>query len=109
MNCHQFDIWKCQPAGFEKAHWFVIISPNEICTDAREVAVNGLACFTLRGQPLKTDVRLNGADGFDHATVCACDFFFYLPKAGLHDSIGTVTGERRTQISRLIREVFRLG
>ena len=109
MNCRQFDIWKCKPTGFEKAHWFVIISPNEICTDERELAVNGLACFSLRGNALKTDVRLNGADGFDHPTVCGCDFFYSLPKAGLHESIGPVTSERRTQIARLIREVFRFG
>ncbi|MDD5140710.1 MAG: hypothetical protein PHY43_10680 [Verrucomicrobiales bacterium] len=109
MNPRQFDIWKAQPAGFEKPHWFVILSGSELCADERETAVNGLACFTLRGEPLKTDVRLNGADGFDHATVCACDFFFHLKKSELRAGLGSVTVERRDQIRKKIREVLRLG
>jgi hypothetical protein len=109
MTPRQFEIWKCKPEGFQKSHWFVIISGNEHCLSDRQTAVNGLACFTLRGDQMKTDVRLNGADGFEHPTVCACNFLYYLPKIALSDRIGPVTIERQQQIKTRIREVFRLG
>lgn len=109
MNPRPFEIWKAKPPGFETAHWFVVISGAERCADARLAAVNGLACYTLRGQPSKTDVRLNGADGFERPTVCQCDYFFPLPKASLHDKLGTVTFERQNQIKARIREVLRLN
>ena len=109
MNPRPFEIWKAKPPGFEKAHWFVIISGAERCADARAVAVNGLACYTLRGEASKVDVRLNGADGFERPTVCQCDYFFPLPKSALHGRIGSVTFERQQQIKARIRELLRLG
>ena len=63
MKIHQWEVWKSAPPGFGKAHWFVIVTSQERL-DSNRVAVNGLACYTLRGNPEKTDVRLNGADGF---------------------------------------------
>lgn len=68
---------------------------------------NGLACFSLRGEPSKTDVRLNGADGFDVPTVCQCDFVFALPKEKLHDGRGSVSWERQQQIKAKLKEVRR--
>ena len=109
MKIRQYEVWKAKPPGFERAHWFVIASPPEICESDRVLNVNGLVCLTLRGEPKKTDVRLNGADGFDHATVCACDFFYALKKSELHDGLGAVSLERRGQVARRVREVFRLG
>jgi hypothetical protein len=82
MILRQFEIWKAKPPGFEHAHWFVIISSNERCLNDRFKSLNGLACFTLRGEALKTDVRLNGADGFERPTICQCDYFF--PYRNLH-------------------------
>ena len=109
MTLRQFEIWKCKPAGFEKAHWFVIVSGNERCAAERQTMVNGLACFTLRGEAAKTDVRLNGADGFDTPTVWPCDFLYSLPKSSLHDRIGVVAYERQLQIKARIRELLRLN
>ncbi|HEX7618307.1 MAG TPA: hypothetical protein VF480_06275, partial [Verrucomicrobiae bacterium] len=57
---------------------FVISSGQERCNEPRQLLVNGLACFSLRGDPGKSEVRLNGADGFSAPTVCQCDFL-YLP------------------------------
>ena len=105
---NQFEIWKAKPEGFGTAHYFVIISGNERCQAARQVLVNGLACFTLRGQPSPLEVRLNGADGFDHATVCQCDFLYSLPKSQLHEKLGSVGHERQQQIKQRLRDVLRL-
>ena len=108
MKIRQWEIWKCRPPGFEKDHWFVITSGQERLDSSRHHQVNGLACFTLRGGVLKTDVRLNGADGFESPTVCQCDLLFFLDKTKLHSPLGLVSWERRQQIQSKLKEVFRL-
>src|SRR6478752_3704538 len=56
MKVHQWEIWKARPEGFQKDHWFVIVSGQERLDSTRHSQVNALACFSLRGEPLKTDV-----------------------------------------------------
>jgi hypothetical protein len=108
MSLGQWDIWKCRPAGFEKDHWFVIVSNQERLNSPSHQQINGLACFTLRGEPLRSDVRLDQADGFPGATVCQCDFIYFLNKSALHSSLGSVTWERQQLIKAKLKEVFRL-
>ena|SRR5256885_5600306 len=108
MNPHQWEIWKCRPPDFERDHWFVIVSGQERCAEPRQLMVNGLACFSLRGGPLKSEVRLNSADGFDGATVCQCDYLYSLPKARLHSKLGFVSWERQQQIKAKLKDVLRL-
>lgn len=107
MKFRQWEIWKARPHGFEKDHWFIIVSGQERL-DSNCTYVNALACFTLRGQPAKTDVRLNGADGFEAPTVCQCDLMYFLEKRELHSSLGSVSWERQQQIKAKIKEVLRL-
>lgn len=108
MSFRQWDIWKCRPAGFESDHWFVLLSNQERLDFDRAHQVNGLACFSLRGTPRVTDVRLNSADGFDSATVCACDFVWVLDKRSLQSRLGRVCWERQQAIKSKLREVLRL-
>jgi hypothetical protein len=71
MKIRQWEIWKAKPAGFETAHWFVILSCAERL-DSNRTAINGLACYTLRAHAAaSTDVRLNSTDGFSAATLSA--------------------------------------
>jgi len=107
MKIRQWAIWKAAPAGFSKAHWFVIISPQERL-DSSRVAINGLACYSLRGRKAETDVLLNSADGFEGPTVCQCDLLFLLDKNRLDLPLGTVSWERQQQIKSKLKEVFRL-
>jgi mRNA-degrading endonuclease toxin of MazEF toxin-antitoxin module len=107
MKIRQWEIWKAKPAEFAKEHWFVVLSSQERI-DSNRTNVNGLACFSLRGEIIPTDVRLNGADGFEHPTICQCDFIYAFPKAGLHDCLGSVSWERQQQIKGKLKEVFRL-
>jgi hypothetical protein len=58
MKLRQWEIWKTKPPGFETAHWFVLIIGQERLDSPRFHQVNGLVCFTLRGQMQLTDVRL---------------------------------------------------
>jgi hypothetical protein len=52
MKTHQWEVWKATPLGFGNAHWFVIVTGQERL-DSNRVALNGLACYTLRGLPRK--------------------------------------------------------
>ncbi len=108
MKIHQWEVWKCCPPGFQTEHWFVIISGQERCDEPRQLLVNGLACYTLRGNALKSDVRLNPADGFPVATVCQCDFIYGLEKSRLSGSLGFLSWERQQQIKSKLKEVLRL-
>ncbi|MCI0348017.1 MAG: hypothetical protein L0Z53_01200 [Acidobacteriales bacterium] len=108
MKVRQWEVWKSRPPGFERDHWFVILSPQERCDDPRQLLVNGLACFSLRGTPDKVEVRLNSADGFQTATVCDCDFVYVLEKVKLHSALGLVSWERQQTIKAKLREVLRL-
>ena len=108
MKIHQFEVWKTRPPGFQNDHWFVIVSGQERCDEGRQLLVNGLACFTLRGGLRKTEVQLNGADGFSGPTVCQCDFLYGLEKSRLHSGQGLISWERQQQIKSKLKEVLRL-
>ena len=108
MKIRQWEVWKSRPPGFERDHWFVVFSGQERCDEPRQILVNGLACFSLRGALLKSEVMLNGADGFPNPTVCQCDLIYSLPKSGLRDGLDPVSWERQQQIKSKIKEVFRL-
>ena len=108
MKARQWEIWKGRPPGFENDHWFVIVSGQERLDNPRHRQINGLACFTLRGEAGKIDVRLNRADGFETPTVCQCDLLFFLDKTRLHSPLGAVSWERQQQIKSKLKEVFRL-
>jgi hypothetical protein len=108
MKVRQWEIWKSRPPGFESDHWFVIVSGQERLDSARHNQINGLACFTLRGEPLKPDVVLNGADGFERTTTCQCDLLYFLDKTKLHSRMGVITWERQQQLKSKLKEVLRL-
>jgi hypothetical protein len=107
MKVRQWEIWKCRPEGFERDHWFVIVSNQERCESERLMMVNGLACFSVGGEVRRTEIRLNGADGFEAPTVCQCDFLYPLVKAKLHSPMGNVSWERQQQIKAKVKEVLR--
>jgi len=108
MKIHQWEIWKTRPPGFESDHWFVVLSGQERCSEPRQRMVNGLACFTLRGELSKLDAQLDSSDGFTSPTACQCDFIYSLEKSKLHSPQGFVTWERQQQIKNKLREVLRL-
>ena len=100
MNLHQWEVWKAKPDGFEKDHWFVLLSGQERLNSPRVIQVNGLACYTLRGGLEGNDVRLNSADGFPAPTACQCDLVFLLDKRRLHSNLGMVMGRYRNRFGR---------
>ena len=44
MRIYQWELWKARPPGFERDHWFVIVSGQERCDNPNLFQVNGLAC-----------------------------------------------------------------
>lgn len=108
MKIRQWEIWKAKPPGWEKDHWFLIITGQEICDNERIPHVNGLPCYTLRGSPSTLSVVLDRSDGFDAPTEMPCYFFHGIPKRSLHSGLGLISWERQQQIKAKIRELFRL-
>jgi hypothetical protein len=108
MKIHQWEVWKARPSGFGTDHWFVIISGQERCDEPRQLYVNGLACFSLRGPLRKTEVQLNSADGFAAPTAVQCDYIYSLEKAALHSSQGLVSWERKERLKSKLKEALRL-
>ncbi|HEV2391082.1 MAG TPA: hypothetical protein VG146_01830 [Verrucomicrobiae bacterium] len=108
MRIWQWEIWKAKVPGFAVDHWFVLLSGQERLDNPKHQACNGLICYTLRGPPISTDVRLDAADGFRAATACQCDFLWVLDKRTLHSQTGTVSWERQQQIRSKVREILRL-
>jgi len=41
MKIRQWEIAKCRPPGFERDHWFVIVSGQERCNEPRHLLVKG--------------------------------------------------------------------
>ena len=107
MKVRQWEIWKARPNGFQTDHWFVVISGQERLDSPKYHQLNGLACFTMPGQPLNTDVRLNSAEGFSAPTVCQCDLVYLLDRRQLHSQVGIVSWERQLQIKSKVKEVLR--
>ena len=108
MKIRQWEVWKAKPERFANDHWFVVISGQERLDSQRHNQINGLACFTLQGNPLLSDVRLNGADGFAAPTVCQCDLVYLLDKSKLSGLLATVGWERQQQIKSRLKECLRL-
>jgi hypothetical protein len=108
MKIRQWEVWKARPPGFERDHWFVIVSGQERCDNPNLLQANGLACWTLRGRLSPTDVQLDAADGLSGPTSVQCDFLFPLEKSKLHSSQGLVSWERQQQIKAKLKEVLRL-
>src|SRR5438132_9135813 len=108
MKVRQFEVWKCRPPDFQRDHFFVVLSNQERCEHPRQLMVNGLACFSLRGELLRSEVRLNAADGFALPTVCQCDYIYGLEKTRLHSSQGSISWERQQAIKAKLKEVLRL-
>lgn len=100
----QWEIWKAKNPRLEKDHWYVIISPPTVIdsTDPLLSELNALMCRSLRSgeKPKPQHVVLNGADGFEHLSVCQCHYQFSIPRTAFFDKIGTVTVARRQAIGR---------
>jgi hypothetical protein len=101
-------VWKTRPPTFQADHWFVVLSAQERCDNPRQLMVNGLACFTLRGRLSIVEVQLDSADGFSMPTACQCDFVYSMEKSKFHTGQGFVSWERQQQIKSKLKEVLRL-
>jgi hypothetical protein len=92
--------WDVYSYDFERAglHPAVVVSHPDRVTHAEWV--NVLICTTQRANrsPKETEVRLNGADGFDWETLCRCDVLWLVEKSKLTGKRGSVSRIRRRQI-----------
>ncbi len=85
----------------KEEHPAVVISPNDVCARVGSV-VNVLYCTTLRPgmEAGAHNVRLNGGDGLDHATLVNCAMMYGLTWDQVTAHYGTVSAARRREIGR---------
>jgi len=109
MKIQQWEIWKSPPPGFLKKGPLGC-DRDRTGTSEQPAPFPGewLGVFHVAPNgPLKTDVRLNSADGFESATVCQCDLLYFLDKNKLHSPLECKL-ERQQLIKSKLKEVFRL-
>lgn len=107
---HQWDVVKVRINPEDRdEHPAVIVSPDELCSDALKTKLNVLYGTTRRpGQVVRPhEVVLNSADGLDHATVFNSVYFYGVDRRKITAVLGRVAVERRRQIGRLVVANFR--
>ena len=107
MKLHQWEVWKAKPPGFERDHWFVIISGQERCDESATYSSTAWPALPCADSLGKTEVQLNGADGLAGPTALQCDYLYSLDKRTLHSGQGLVSWERQQAIKSKVREVLR--
>lgn len=106
----QWDVVRARIVPTDKEeHPAVVISPPDVCARAGSV-VNVLYCTTLRPgmEAGAHNVRLNGADGLDHATLVNCAMVYRLTRDRITMRYGAVSALRRREIGRKIIACFGL-
>ena len=112
MNLTQWDIVKARINEQDRdEHPAVVLSPPEICAAVGAEKINVLYCSKLQpAEPVSSSrVYLNSADGLEFKTTANCLFVHTIAKARASAVVGHVSPDRRQQIARSLREVFRLG
>lgn len=103
-DLRQWDVVRARIVPTDKEeHPAIIISSNDVCARAGSV-VNVLYCTTLRPgmEAGAHNVRLNGADGLDHASLVNCAMLYRLTRDRITKHYGSVSANRRREIGRKI-------
>jgi mRNA-degrading endonuclease toxin of MazEF toxin-antitoxin module len=111
LQFRQWDIVrvKINPDRDLDTHPAVVISPDEVCTDQRQLRVNVL--FGTKKPPAATKrpygVLLNSADGLEHLTEIDCGFVHVISKEKIAAPAGRVAPVRQREIMRKVVECLR--
>jgi len=102
MNFKPFDIFSCQPPGWNEPHPCVIIS-NADRAD-RKSPVEVLLCSSQRANrpPAPGEVLLDKADGLDWPTICKCEPIVSMLRESFKSRRGEVSRERRAHLVRKV-------
>jgi len=97
-----FEIYSCQPPGWDAPHPCVIISHPDRAERKNPVEV--VMCSTQRATRAATsgEMILDTADGLDWQTLCKCDVIYAVPRTELKNRRGQVSPSRRPQLIRTI-------
>ena len=106
----QWEIYDFPHPSADNPHPCVTLSPDGFTNNPHVNAVNVLACQSLRGRDTVRDVevRLNGADGLDGATIVRCQLILAFLKTDAGRKRVVVTPERRRAIKRKLVDIYKL-
>ncbi len=94
-----WEIHSYQHPDWPEPHPAVIVSHPERVALKPEVTILLCSSKTATHPAKPHEVILDRSDGLDWPTLCKCDLLYTLPKAALGAYRGTVTAERRRQLS----------
>ena len=102
MSFKPFEIWTCQPAGWDKPHPCVIIS-HPARAD-RRTPVEVLMCSSVRANRTAgpEEFILDEADGLDWPTICKCEPIISMARDDVKQRRGIVSESRRSGLLRRI-------
>jgi hypothetical protein len=106
----QWDIYLYPFPSESEPHFFVVISPTEICQNLNKRFVNGLVCQTVRPPTRpqqKNEVYLDRVDGMEWKTLVRCEFIHVLDRSQIIGARrGSVSGARIEEIRHKLRTFF---
>jgi mRNA-degrading endonuclease toxin of MazEF toxin-antitoxin module len=97
-----FDVFSCQPPGWNEPHPCVIVSHPDRADRKNPVEV--VMCSSQRAtrKAESNEIILDTADGLDWATLCKCDVIYAVPRTELKNRRGEVSKARRSQMIRTV-------
>ena len=97
-----FEIYSCQPEGWQESHPAVIVSHPDRAE--RKELVEVVMCTSKRVSrpPHPHEVILDTADGLDWETLCKCDLIYAVRREDLKQKRGQVSPGRRAVLARTI-------
>jgi mRNA-degrading endonuclease toxin of MazEF toxin-antitoxin module len=110
MYMRQWEVFNFPFPSEVQPHPCIVISNQAIIDNDAYDFINCLFCTTfVANAPLKYfHVRLDTADGLDHATVAKCNEIYRFKKDSAGVRRGMVTSARRQAIRRKLVEIFDL-
>jgi hypothetical protein len=107
----QWDVVLVPYPTLTNPHYLVLLSPDALTANPDFRNLNGLVCSILRppDRPLRSqEIHLNGADSFEHRTVCRCHLVIEFARDDILTVRGKISPPRRLAIKRRLREIFDL-
>lgn len=95
-----FEIYSCQPPGWNEPHPCVIVSHPDRADRKNPVEVLMCSSKQTTRKADAGEIILDAADGLDWATLCKCDVIISVPRGELKNRRGEVSSARRSQLVR---------
>lgn len=96
-----------KPGSDPKRHRTFVVVSRQVLLDSRFSAVICAPVFT-EGDGLSTQVAVGVAEGLEHPSWVLCDNLVSLPRANLHNYVGSLSLAKLIEVNRALRAALDL-